>query len=592
MNAYQLKAAIKNQKPTVWRRCIVPGGITYSQLSLVLTEIMGRGEEGDFEFEFYQKKIRFGESREDKSLRVDYYYSVAEASEFYIDELLDTEDWFSFYYGDQLKLRVTIEKRLERDNDEYTWPFIVDAREAVTEKNISESDVRENLRLINESLKKKYTVRYEEPEYKTREQIRKDHQQGRFGLIGWKKAKNDPKKIRYSNDHSMQMMAGILRKVLLGVAADESLSQEEREFLEKAGGTAWQEKIGQETETQEENRAEAKNKETQPKNQEAGGGRISLTERLQWENKDRLMRLGKSLGLSGISSVSKLRLVEKVANCLLAKDVMERYFIKQNERSISAWEAAVAAGSCHQPPKEHVPLLEKFYESYYLAMYEDDCVEVPLSVAEQYMKMNTPEFQNRRKQVSWMLACLHIHIMIYGVAPAAVVMRMYRKRAGYRLKQSEFFTVFQNIPERDNPCELRGDKVINKMLLKDNYYVRIEEMQGPWDFFVPEADEIEDCYENGYPSRERHYRELENFLIKETGWEENKRVDCLRQVWAYTTQGYDSREIESDLKQRGFAIANRRKWKELGSLIEKAQDYTRRFSYRGYMPVDLRERKF
>ena len=117
-------------------------------------------------------------------------------------------------------------------------------------------------------------------------------------------------------------------------------------------------------------------------------------------------------------------------------------------------------------------------------------------------------------------------------------------------------------------------------------------MQGPWDFFVPEADEIEDCYENGYPSRERHYRELENFLIKETGWEENKRVDCLRQVWAYTTQGYDSREIESDLKQRGFAIANRRKWKELGSLIEKAQDYTRRFSYRGYMPVDLRERKF
>ena len=161
MNAYQLKAAIKNQKPTVWRRCIVPGGITYSQLSLVLTEIMGRGEEGDFEFEFYQKKIRFGESREDKSLRVDYYYSVAEASEFYIDELLDTEDWFSFYYGDQLKLRVTIEKRLERDNDEYTWPFIVDAREAVTEKNISESDVRENLRLINESLKIKPENRFE-----------------------------------------------------------------------------------------------------------------------------------------------------------------------------------------------------------------------------------------------------------------------------------------------------------------------------------------------------------------------------------------------------------------------------------------------
>ena len=72
MNAYQLKAAIKNQKPLVWRRCIVPGGITYSQLSLILTDVMDRQEEADFEFEFYQKKIRFGESREDKPMKPDF----------------------------------------------------------------------------------------------------------------------------------------------------------------------------------------------------------------------------------------------------------------------------------------------------------------------------------------------------------------------------------------------------------------------------------------------------------------------------------------------------------------------------------------
>lgn len=166
MKAYQLKAAIKNHKPTVWRRCIVPGGITYSQLSLILTEVMGREEEADFEFEFYQKKIRFGESGEGRPLKPDYSYSVAEASEFYIDELLDTEEWFSFYYGDQLKLRVTIEKRLERDSDKDIWPFIVDVKEAVDE-SVSELDVKEKLRRINGELKKKYALRYEEPQYKT-----------------------------------------------------------------------------------------------------------------------------------------------------------------------------------------------------------------------------------------------------------------------------------------------------------------------------------------------------------------------------------------------------------------------------------------
>lgn len=240
MNAYQLKAAIKNQKPLVWRRCIVPGGITYSQLSLILTDVMDRQEEADFEFEFYQKKIRFGESREDKPMRPDFSYSVAEASEFYIDELLDTEDWFSFYYGDQLKLRVTIEKRLGKDGSEDAYPFIVNAKMAVTVEDVSETDLKENLLKINCEMKKKYAVRYEGPEYKTREQIQKDHQNGKPGLVGWQKAENDPEKIRYSSNHYMELMAGILQKALQGGVAEEFLSPEEQRLLEKSRRTGQQ----------------------------------------------------------------------------------------------------------------------------------------------------------------------------------------------------------------------------------------------------------------------------------------------------------------------------------------------------------------
>ena len=131
-------------------------------------------------------------------------------------------------------------------------------------------------------------------------------------------------------------------------------------------------------------------------------------------------------------------------------------------------------------------------------------MEIPLAVTERYKKINTPEFQVRRKRVAWMQACLHMHAMIYGSAPASVVMRLYRKKTGYRLKQSEFYSVFQDVPERENPCVIQGDKVIRKYLLKDEYYVEIEKMQRPWEFVIPEADEIEDCYQNGYPSKERN----------------------------------------------------------------------------------------
>ncbi len=617
MNAYQLKAAIKNQKPLVWRRCIVPGGITYSQLSLILTDVMDRQEEADFEFEFYQKKIRFGESREDKPMRPDFSYSVAEASEFYIDELLDTEDWFSFYYGDQLKLRVTIEKRLGKDGNEDAYPFIVNAKMAVTVEDVSETDLKENLLKINCEMKKKYAVRYEGPEYKTREQIQKDHQNGKPGLVGWQKAENDPEKIRYSSNHYMELMAGILQKALQGGVAEEFLSPEEQRLLEKSRRTGQQKleageedpqafgreaqevkgqggKEGQRAEegerteegqrTKEGERAE---EEQQQALKETDKGRISLTERLLWENKEQLLQLGKEFGLSGISSLSKFRLAEKIANHMLTADVMEDYFIGQDEEKILAWEAAVAIGTRHQPLAEHVGLLEQFYEDNYLAMYEDDSVEIPLAVAEGYKRINTPEFQTRRKRAVWMRACLHMHAMIYGSAPASVIMRMYRKKQGYRLKQSEFYSVFQDVLERENPCEIHGDKVIKKFFLKDEYYLKIEKMQEPWDFFIPEADEIEDCYQNGYPSKERHYRELKDFLMKETEWRENRIKNCLARIWAWTTQGYDSRDIESDLRQGGLVLENKGKQKEFIRVLEKAQEYTRCLKYRGHMPAQI-----
>ena len=41
MKAYQMKIAIKNSHPPIWRRFIVPAGLSFSQLSIVLNGVMG-----------------------------------------------------------------------------------------------------------------------------------------------------------------------------------------------------------------------------------------------------------------------------------------------------------------------------------------------------------------------------------------------------------------------------------------------------------------------------------------------------------------------------------------------------------------------
>ena len=41
MKAYQVKITVKGSHPPFWRRCIIPAGITFSQLAVLLNEIMG-----------------------------------------------------------------------------------------------------------------------------------------------------------------------------------------------------------------------------------------------------------------------------------------------------------------------------------------------------------------------------------------------------------------------------------------------------------------------------------------------------------------------------------------------------------------------
>ena len=83
MKAFQLKIAIKNSKPPIWRRVIVPAGITFSQLSIILNKVMGWCGYHLFEFEFYHLELRIAEDAEE--FDVGYGpYDYVEASSTYI----------------------------------------------------------------------------------------------------------------------------------------------------------------------------------------------------------------------------------------------------------------------------------------------------------------------------------------------------------------------------------------------------------------------------------------------------------------------------------------------------------------------------
>lgn len=122
MKVYQLKAAIKNIKPPAWKRCLIPAGITFAQLGIILEELMETDVTEAYEFEFYQRKIHVREWRENGNISR-YMFDFMSASDTYIDTLLHEGEWFTFRTQSEREYRVTIEKCME--NIEFSYPVIV-----------------------------------------------------------------------------------------------------------------------------------------------------------------------------------------------------------------------------------------------------------------------------------------------------------------------------------------------------------------------------------------------------------------------------------------------------------------------------------
>ena len=128
MKAYQLKVSIKNAHPPIWRRCIVPAGITFSQLGVLLNEIMGWNGSHLFSFDFRDIGVRIDEMPDD-----DWGYwgmNAEEAAETLIDPYIEHSKWFTYIYdfGDNWEHRVDIESVLP--DFEAMHPVVVKAKGA------------------------------------------------------------------------------------------------------------------------------------------------------------------------------------------------------------------------------------------------------------------------------------------------------------------------------------------------------------------------------------------------------------------------------------------------------------------------------
>ncbi len=576
MKSYQIKIILKGSKPPVWKRCTIPAGITFSQLALILEELVETEMSDGYEYEFYQAGVHVREWREGEKQITSYHYDYMCASDTYIDSMADKEPWFTFRPGDGCQYRVEIEKRLP---DFISYPSVIKQKGCAQIREWLDTDA------MNERMRQCYTIHYGEPDYRNFQELRKDLESEKKGITGSKNPADRTERQEKSADSMMRDFAErmiqlysqqMTEKITSGVKAakeqDDIGVDELRSLLEEA---EW----GMKQEVREKLFGYPKEGE---KSREP-----DIKEFLLDATREELLVMAEDLGLSNYKSLNKNGLAEKIRNEILKPEVMAKRMLLLSDEEIHEFEKAAAKGSGFYPSREEMDNLEKLYDLAYVMFYSDDYAEVPREAIESYKKINTPEFQEKRRGTFWTYHCLMIVEMFYVCAPVKIVCRLLRKCLGHKVDRKEFEELFANVPEELNPCVLQEDRVIYKEILRDKLYLKIEKAQEGKDFYLPGPDEIIEYTENGYPVSDPSYRRMKTFLVRKLNIDIFRVEELMPVIWNRVGMGAGVSDIMEIFEDEEIVFPADDAVQEFVSLMTDVNNNTRMAIHRGYTPNEM-----
>ena len=497
MKAFQLKVMIKNSKPPVWRRVVVPEEILFSQLSLIFNKIMGWGGASDFEMIFPSLDVCLLNGVDEREGK-DTSFVYLEASATYISAYMEEDDWFTYVceHGGKKSHRVTIEKVLE--DYEYRYPQVVKYAGSCFAEN---EDIYD-LDRVNEELKGTYFCAEEMDE----EQLR--HQ-----------------KIA----QSVQMI----------------------EYWNQRVASCTLEMIFQD-----------------------------------FEKKD-LLEIAERKGIKGVSGCSRKDLAKKIAAYMLQSQVLEKYFLCLQDEQIAEFELAAKQGGLYRSEKSEY--LIDLYEASYIGMLVDGRTRIPKEVYELYLSINSPEFHERRKKMNYLLACLRVSGVLYGITPIRIFLNMLNQCPGFVVTKEELVREIQNIPAEYLDYIIVGDSIYHTELYpNDKGILRAQENK---EYYIPTIAEINDFSIHGYFSNCPQTIKFKRYLEKELEISREQAEAAVRTIQRRICSNCELEEIADVLNDLGIIVLEEWERKELAKQIHHLCNETRMLLNRGFTPNEVKERE-
>lgn len=559
MKAFQLKITIKNSKPPIWRRVIVPTGITFSQLSIILNEVMGWSGSHLFEYEF--KDLNAVIYEDDIFDSEDDCFEHHMANSMYISEYMEEGKWFTYTYGfgDCWEHKVTVEKIVEDYEGNYPQvikykgdcPFgdrgiygYYDCLDIISDKDNPKYEEymewmesqgypkKYNMDKVNQELREKFFYKWGKGEKGTQIEILEKIFSGKYGINATKNDKNKlgPDKCKF----------------------DDNLKVIEKVFEQSeawCGATA----------------------------------EITLKEIFYDYNKKDIVEIAKDKGMKGVSGCRKNELIDRLTDYMLQPEEMKRYFLCLQDEEIDEFEKAAKAGSMYKT--ENLDLLLSLYQGSYIGMFNDGSIVVPNEVAEIYDSFKGDEFNKERERVSFVLDCLRAAGILYGIFPKKILKQLVNTDKKLNISDDEAEDILKNIPKEFFEYVIVDNKIYHKELYPDDR--GLLSVQEGKEYYIPTKSEIIELGINGYLSGGKSAKKFRNYLIDRLGFVSDEADLFLRIIQVEIRSGCTMQDIINNTDDLGFEFESIAEMDEFVQHISDLWNGTRMLPNRGFTPHEL-----
>ena len=600
MKFYQIKSTAKGDGPARWYRLLVPSGITFSQLYVLLAYVHGElyFMSRYFTFETRDRSLCIEEPDEDMPDFGQPLYDKYDSAGTYIDTIFTEGFRISLYTGSDFDLRIDVEKdAVERED--LPAPQVIKVSRAIADEEGGQP-IEE---ILPEAL---FGIEVaDEHEFACAEELAERIQSG-WGTV--MKVSADPVtpeesitrgKMSQNLNYMEEIMEPLrmdrdIGPLMIELDAPETGERAHNLILARIGNLMI-EKHGEPLTEYIANRmlentspelAEMLASVKQNKYRQHGAQALAGA-----YAKEDLLKIAEDYGVAIPPRAITRTIAKKLATALFNVDSILSRMQQLDDSEMDLLRRAVSHDEGWYPETEKEEEAGEELKYMILAFeLSDGRIFAPDEVRHTYAANWNDELETGRKKRNWMKACLEIARSFYGVMSWAVLGKMFARRFK-NTDQAELRQIFEDLPEYTHDFTEYDGRLMLKGYEEDEYYKFLENaIQKDKPFYIPSRREIEEFYDKGCLLSSQSHQAMYRFLVNSLGVRSDLAELQVAVFYDMVNNEVHMQEVVDSMEEllgEEHAFRSEEDFRKFTELYMNMNNFSHLQANRGYTPNDM-----